>query len=194
MFACPVPGSVLLGFCFVVVTAGCGESTPTHPAGAGATGSGATGAGANGATGTAMQTCAAGQIECAGVCVDATANPLHCGACTTACAVGQTCVSGQCACPAGTLLCGAACIDVTQDANNCGACNNVCSIGAVCQASQCLCSGGLTDCSGACVNLQGDGNNCGTCGTVCPHDRSAPPGSVRPAARFPVNRCAATAA
>ena len=48
-------------------------------------------------------TCSPGQTLCAGACVELQRDPLHCGACETACAAGEVCDAGRCAlrCPTG---------------------------------------------------------------------------------------------
>jgi hypothetical protein len=46
-------------------------------------------------------TCAEGQAECDGVCVDTCCNNQHCGACGNACPAGRTCFEGICDCPKG---------------------------------------------------------------------------------------------
>jgi hypothetical protein len=37
-----------------------------------------------------------GEEECGSSCVDLTTDPEHCGACDNACAVGESCVCGEC--------------------------------------------------------------------------------------------------
>jgi hypothetical protein len=42
------------------------------------------------------QSCPQGDVPCGGVCVNATTDPSHCGACDYVCSGGQQCVSGSC--------------------------------------------------------------------------------------------------
>ena len=61
----------------------------------------------------------AGQMNCAGACVDSQTSVTHCGACENTCAVGQSCVSGTCRCVGAQVSCGGACVRalrVTTDA------------------------------------------------------------------------------
>jgi hypothetical protein len=79
----------------------------------------------------------AGDAGDAGVCIDVTHDPDHCGSCENKC-IGPTatCVGGQCACGPGFDYCsGQGCMDVSSDTNNCGACGNVCDPN---QFSQCI--------------------------------------------------------
>jgi hypothetical protein len=75
----------------------------------------------------------------AGVCVDTTSDPNHCGGCGTSCrapsaggvatcsgsppSCGISCGAGLTACPAVNPT---ACVDVTRDPENCGACGDPC--------------------------------------------------------------------
>jgi hypothetical protein len=113
---------------------------------------------------------ACGGTVCSGICTDLTADPGHCGGCTTACARGQLCASGACVatCPAGLSACGNGCVDLSLDALQCGRCGNRCAPGLACQDGVCGCPGSHgAKCGGACVNLANDPNNCGLCGNVC---------------------------
>jgi hypothetical protein len=49
----------------------------------------------------ARASCAPGQVDCGGVCVDTCCNNEHCGACGNACPPGLTCFEGVCDCPRG---------------------------------------------------------------------------------------------
>jgi hypothetical protein len=53
----------------------------------------------------AAVTCAAPLLLCAGMCVDPNSDANNCGACGTACATNQTCVSAQCIACAGGQVC-----------------------------------------------------------------------------------------
>src|ERR1700687_1081724 len=65
-------------------------------------------------------------------CVSVQNDPENCGACGSACAPGQLCVSGRCACPAGMAICNGACADTQRDPLNCGSCGHSCGTGSVC--------------------------------------------------------------
>jgi hypothetical protein len=64
------------------------------------------------------KSCAVGEADCGGTCVDLASSTTHCGACNNACATGN-CQNGTC-CAVGATLCGGTC------------CSGVCS-GGVCQ-------------------------------------------------------------
>jgi Stigma-specific protein, Stig1 len=111
-----------------------------------------------------------GGTVCSGVCTDLTADPGHCGGCTTACAPGQVCARGTClaTCPPGLTACGSGCVDLSLDALQCGHCGSRCAPGLACQDGVCGCPGSHgAKCGGACVNLASDPNNCGACGKAC---------------------------
>jgi hypothetical protein len=116
-------------------------------------------------------TCGSAQRLCGGACVDPMSDRANCGACGTACAAGQFCVSGSCqtSCPSGQTVCGARCVDPQSDAANCGMCGNACAAGQSCAAGRCAlsCPGGQVACGAACATLATDRANCGACGTAC---------------------------
>ncbi|MEZ4408251.1 MAG: MXAN_6577-like cysteine-rich protein [Polyangiales bacterium] len=116
-------------------------------------------------------TCADGQSNCGGVCINTQINPNNCGACGNACAAGERCAAGACAsaCTGTQVSCGGACVELQTDAANCGMCGRACPSGQPCVAGSCVltCPAGQTACAGSCVNLQTDGANCGACGTAC---------------------------
>jgi len=97
---------------------------------------------------------------------------LNCGACNNACAIGKSCVLGQCKllCAGGTTECSGACYNLLMNPDHCGSCTNACAAGQVCQNGSCAleCVGGLTECNGACTNTLWDPANCGGCATSCP--------------------------
>jgi hypothetical protein len=75
-------------------------------------------------------TCSMGQIACNGVCVNAQTDNMNCGACGTACPMGQSCMMGACQniamCGAGQTDCSGTCVNTQTDSNNCGACGMAC--------------------------------------------------------------------
>ncbi len=122
-------------------------------------------------SGGASNSCAPGQQLCDGVCLDVTANPAHCGSCGATCAVGASCVAGQCACQGNLTNCDGTCVDLRGDGTHCGDCTTVCTGNLVCSAGVCQSSctaAGQTACATSCVDLNSDPANCGTCGTPCP--------------------------
>jgi len=141
-----------------------------------------------------------GSKDCDGVvdngCESGQRDPLNCGACGVACAVGQDCkwqddafqIVG-CGCPAGTVDCGT-CTDVEIDDRNCGGCNVACDpTGGEnapqyansyygCADSQCgrvKCQSGFIDCDGdvenGCETSILSADNCGGCGVKCASDQ-----------------------
>jgi Cys-rich repeat protein len=124
----------------------------------------------------AVGTCAAGFGDCDGSAENGCETTLatsasHCGACGTACPVGQVCSDGACGvpCPPGQLRCGGTCTQTDNDPANCGACGNRCPTGQFCGSGRCAmtCGTGQTQCSGACVTLATDNIHCGACGNRC---------------------------
>ena len=93
-------------------------------------------------------TCAEGQADCGGICVDTCCNNSHCGACGNACPPGETCFEGICGCPSGLCCaegevnCNGTCVSTCCDNNNCGACGNVCKGGLTCFEGVCDCPSG----------------------------------------------------
>lgn len=138
------------------------------------------------------QGCAADLVSCAGVCIDSSSDPEHCGGCGNACADDQVCDGGSCAsdCSPGLLACSRQCVDASSDPVNCGRCGEVCDVDGSCVAGDCkdacndacddereVCIGGececrpeLEACAGACVDLRTDAQNCGACGKACGTD------------------------
>jgi hypothetical protein len=92
--------------------------------------------------------CPAGQLFCAGVCLDPLTTPQHCGACDTMCAPGQLCQAGACVCGAGQMECGAGCVDLLTSSKDCGACGNACATGETCMAGKCRAPLGPDGCGG----------------------------------------------
>lgn len=88
-------------------------------------------------------TCGAGELCCAGTCVNPNSDAAHCGGCGPANA-----------CPTGNACCSGMCTDLTRDPTHCGTCERACGRGTAC-------------CSGSCADTEEDVNNCGTCGTTC---------------------------
>jgi hypothetical protein len=92
--------------------------------------------------------CAEGQTDCGGVCVDTCCNNQHCGACGNVCPAGETCFEGICGCPSGLCcaegetICNGTCVATCCDNNNCGACGNVCKGGLTCFEGVCDCPSG----------------------------------------------------
>ena len=112
--------------------------------------------------------CVAPKASCGvNTCVNLQADPLHCGACGTACATGQSCVDGACACPANTTSCGGACIALELDSKNCGACGVTCRADQACSAGKCGCPQGTGVCGDRCAATGADARNCGGCGKNC---------------------------
>ncbi len=141
-----------------------------------------------------VSTCPSGQTFCEGTgCVDTSSASNHCGACGSACPVGQTCSDGNCVpsvvtCTDGLAFCaGAGCVDLSATPDHCGECGRRCESGDTCRDGGCYaptdagtpmdvpvdvpisCASGLTRCSGfGCTNLNTDAFNCAACGRACP--------------------------
>ncbi|HIA03263.1 MAG TPA: hypothetical protein EYN66_15380, partial [Myxococcales bacterium] len=99
----------------------------------------------------------------------------------SACASGQSCVSGSCAlvCPSGLSNCSGKCVDITNNTANCGACGSACASGQSCVSGSCtlVCPSGLSNCSGKCVDTTNNTANCGACGSACAVGQSCVSGS-----------------
>jgi hypothetical protein len=137
------------------------------------------------ATGQAPVTCPmSNQTPCTSGCVALSTDTDNCGACGTACPLGQACVAGACTldCPNGNLKCvkdggAGVCVNSKTDNQNCGGCGSVCKAGEICYGGGCSgtcgdAKSGETVCnadagSPYCANLQTDNQNCGTCGNIC---------------------------
>ena len=149
--------------------------------------------------------CPAGQVKCAGKCVDVTSDPKHCGSCTGHCGPNKTCVNGQCVatspnagganssggagnCPAGQVKCAGKCVDVTSDPAHCGNCNYRCGAGQSCMAGVCQvatpasganstggagnCPAGQVKCGNQCIDVTSDPSHCGNCNDRCASGQS----------------------
>jgi hypothetical protein len=113
------------------------------------------------------------------VCVDTSADPIHCGGCGNTCFSDEICAFGVCqvatySCADFALVeCGNACVNIVNDIFNCGGCGNVCAFGDICVASACQTTGyacesvGLVQCGYGCVDITSDPYNCGGCGIEC---------------------------
>lgn len=124
--------------------------------------------------------CQSGLTACAGLCVDISRSPLHCGMCGRACHDGEQCVGGTCTltCPPGSTECRGSCVRLDTNERHCGRCDNQCeprSHGtAVCVSAECgvVCLEGYGDCNGSLddgceTDLANTLMHCGGCGRVC---------------------------
>lgn len=86
--------------------------------------------------------CATGGTFCHGLCVHTESDPLHCGACDSACPGDLPCMSGVCACPYRdwSPCPGRYCAHLGLDEHNCGTCGNRCEAGQECQSGVCECT------------------------------------------------------
>jgi len=185
---CPAPRMMCGASCIDVQTDGtncgmCGRACPAPANAASTCAMGVCGLGA----------CNAGFSDCDrdpsnGCEVDTRSSAMNCGACGTACAAGEMCVSGACRfdCPLPRMRCtsGAmvSCVDASTDVNHCGSCGRVCTAGAnataTCTMGSCgvRCNPGFADCDGNAANgcevdINTSAMNCGACNTLC---RAAP--------------------
>lgn len=150
-------------------------------------------------TGNPACTDSACEVSCAGsntmcatadgdACVDLDSDPQACGACETACGVGERCDAGSCdgdlRAP-GLLNCGLGAGDANpvSDSRHCGGCGGGCGIGGACEAGACVsdCSEGMMACnrglSTDCVDPMTDNANCGGCGVTCDAGETCSAGS-----------------
>ncbi|RMG95783.1 MAG: hypothetical protein D6705_12825 [Deltaproteobacteria bacterium] len=162
--------------------------------------------------GTAGGGCPEGRIDCDGVCIDPSADPLHCGACGRACGGGEVCVQGACedpcdgacdevleVCEAGTctcregfVRCGGECVDPRTDGEHCGGCNVSCDGDRVCNDGSCVAGGcptPLEECEGGCVDLQDDPLHCGGCERRCKAYEVCVEGTCRDTWPAPCSTC-----
>jgi hypothetical protein len=143
--------------------------------------------------------CDAGYDDCDGLAAsgceaDLAADPLHCGACGSACVLANAtagCLEGACvvaACDDGFADCNLdaadGCeVDLTTDAGNCDSCGSACGFEnaeALCQEGSCVmgdCIEPYADCNqdsvdGCEVDLQNDPENCESCGSACGFDNA----------------------
>ncbi len=110
--------------------------------------------------------CAAGKEMCGVTCHDLTSDRDHCGNCTTKCASGLVCQSGQCTdeCTNGLNKCGSHCLNM--DAVSVASCDETGNI---------TCKEGYSDCDGNPANgcetdISADRNHCGSCDKTCESD------------------------
>jgi hypothetical protein len=110
------------------------------------------------------------ELACDGRCVNGRTDNAHCGACGTACAMGQMCMEGACraVCPSGQMMCGSGCVDLQTSFGNCGACGVTCPLGQTCGAGRCQCPTGQMVCGAGCVDTASDARHCGVCDNACP--------------------------
>lgn len=112
----------------------------------------------------APDACPSGQTFCAGVCRDLSTDPMNCGACGAACAVGRTCASSTCRCPTGLTECSGVCRDLVRSGAHCGMCARACATAcarAACDTVIQVVAGG----SMSCALLMGGEVRCATRGT-----------------------------
>ncbi len=108
--------------------------------------------------------CPMGTTDCGGTCVDTATDPASCGACGTACGMGESCVAGSC-----TTMCVPDCTGKACGSDGCGGSCGTCASGRMCDTATgaCMCSGGLSDCGGTCVDTDVNPAHCGGCGSAC---------------------------
>ncbi len=141
-------------------------------------------------------TCDPGKSPCSGACVDLLADLQNCGACGTACKVGEVCKAGTCSppCDPGLTNCTGVCVDTAIDENNCSGCGKACPGGFVCEASKCVVDcGSLTRCGTQCYDLTTDDAHCGDCATNCKATgQVCSGGKCQASCSFPFVACGAT--
>lgn len=111
-------------------------------------------------------------LVCDGACTDPSSDAANCGACGSACDVGQECRVGRCrdSCEEPETLCSDGCVDTQSDADNCGSCGAQCAPGARCSQGECSATGcppGLQRCGDVCVDTATDAEHCGECFAEC---------------------------
>lgn len=120
---------------------------------------------------------------CEDACVNFATEPLHCGACGSACADGQACINGSCGpgdgCPPGRANCDGASknsceVDLANDPLHCGECGARCPSGELCRGGACTpldCPPERADCDDnpatACETDLTSAANCALCTTRC---------------------------
>ena len=107
-------------------------------------------------------------------------NNSHCGACNRACALGMTCIAGNCAavCPTGQTMCSGVCRNLQTDNASCGGCGTSCPAGHACAAGVCVGQGTLRFTLTWSVNGDMDLHVTPPCGTEIYYGRSAACGGV----------------
>ncbi len=127
--------------------------------------------------------CPAGQVVCAGKCIDPLLDPVFCGASTdckganagTTCTSGHVCSAGSCktSCVPGQVSCNGTCVDPQTNPTYCGATAGcgasggsvgvTCAPGQVCSGGTCAltCQAGLVECNGKCIEPMTSVTNCG---------------------------------
>jgi hypothetical protein len=155
---------------------GVGGAGPSLGGAGGSIASGGAGGGAG---------CPAGEMLCAGVCVDVENDPSSCGGCGSACIVPHAtagCAQGMCTiaqCDPEWFDCDDVASDgceanLANDPMNCDACGQECPVGLSCQEGQCGCEcpKGQVSCPGdppdtCCPTTLGTNKNCNFCDDVC---------------------------
>ncbi len=105
-------------------------------------------------------TCEPDELNCDGVCVDASSNAEHCGACFHECAEETQCTAGLC-----RRRCSEGCNEPFE----------------FCAESFCECAFDLIDCAGDCIDPDTDPDHCGQCDRRCTEDQACGDGQCRPA-------------
>lgn len=147
-------------------------ATSAPPGSGSSAGSWSLSGGASGSSGVAG--CGAGEVRCAGNCVNPETDTAFCGA-RLDCAgpnagetcVGKDCVGGRCevTCPPALVKCTelngtvSFCVDPDRSTTHCGArddcaganAGNLCAVGGTCNSGVCGCPAAQKDCHGTCV-------------------------------------------